>query len=600
MTDCGDIERQKRRALQLFFERWFEQLETNFTPRRARTLSALSALNELVALAEGHVRSGGRTRPAVDPDDAGHGVLMLPDVAKEAAQLVSADEVLRSEYPARKQVLQGLSSTLESVENVSQGLIEQVKALLSVLRNDYIHAAFRTLNSTVADSPKSSGAIVALVDSLVSELRSRGWSDEGLNEAGKIAMADHSADLQLAVAVLKDQVVAPLSQFECYIGISLPPKRPPFPSDEPSFAIVDELPEGARFGRPMKGGPYLRARVSAFDAAAAASLAHQRSISTLGALKVFLPGSPTDVSSDVVAVVVPNGLKTLEVQERLLEEHRVASQEDIARILVSSWRVHELRAADPLHDAIRLRHRALLASDPESRLLLLWSGIERMTAGARGFDSALSAARELASHAVAFGKLRRDVGDLVACITQNVAKDEARRKAILAMTGASIAGSVRIDRERFLEHFMGDEAKLRPLTSVVYEASPLLAFRCHGLWKALGAGKPESAGAHMADYLEQSRERVARQVARIYRARNRIAHVGSSPDRIRDLVGHAHFYLTQLTAICVHYSERENTRAQDLLLRRVGQYQALIKLLKANDSTVLKAHALMRPSLIVG
>jgi hypothetical protein len=33
---ASDIETQRERALQLFFERWFEQLETTFTPRRAR------------------------------------------------------------------------------------------------------------------------------------------------------------------------------------------------------------------------------------------------------------------------------------------------------------------------------------------------------------------------------------------------------------------------------------------------------------------------------------------------------------------------------------------------------------------------------------
>jgi hypothetical protein len=600
MAESGDIQTQQGRALQLFFERWFEQLTTSFTPRRARTLGALSALDELVALAEAHVRSGGRTRPAVDPDDAGHGVRMLPDVAVEAGQFLSSDEILSHEYPARKQVLQDLAGSLQSAENVSQELIEQVKALLSILRGDYVEAAFRTLSHVVAKSPKSSAVVMAIADSTVSELRSRGWSDEGLNEAGKVATQAAGPDSSLAVATLLREVTAPLSLFECYVGVSLPTRRPPFPNDEPSFAIVDELPPGVRQGRPIKGGPYLRARVKAYDAAAAAALAHQRSISTLGALKVFLPGSPVDVSTDVVAVVAPNGLKTFEVQEKLLEEHRVASQDEIARILVSSWRVHELRAADPLHDAIRLRHRALIASDPESRLLLLWSGMERMTAGARGFDAALSAARELASHAVAFGKLRRDVGDLVACFTHHVARDNGQRKRLLDMTGATVAASVRVDRERFLEYFMGDESRLRELTAVVYDGSPLLAFRCYELWKALGGGNRESAGAHLAEYLERSRERVARQVGRIYRARNRIAHVGASPDRIRDLVWHAHFYLTQLTAICVHYSERENIRAQDLLLRRVGQYKALIKLLKANDSTLITARNLMRPSLVVG
>ena len=320
----------------------------------------------------------------------------------------------------------------------------------------------------------------------------------------------------------------------------------------------------------------------------------------MGALKVFLPGSQVDVSSDVVGVLTNGVLKSFEVQERLLEEQRFATEDEVARILRSSWKVHELRAADPLHDAIRLRHRALVASDAESRLLLLWSGMERMTAGARGFGSALSSARELVSHAVTFGKLRRDIGDLVACVQHHLALDESRRKTLLQIVGVRVGHVLRVDRVRFLEYLMGDKARMQELVGLVYDTSPLLAFRCHEVWRALGEGNRDSAGLRMAEYHERSRERISRQVARIYRARNRIAHVGASPDRVRDLVWHAHFYLTQLTAICVHYGEHENTRAQELLVRRVGQYKAFLRLLKAGDTTVLNAATLLRPSLVVG
>lgn len=600
MAESSEVEAQRRRSFRLFFERWLEQLETSFTPRRARTLGALSALDEVVALAEGYVRSGGQTRPAIDPNDAGHGVYMLPDVVDEALDFLGADEVLRHQYAARKEVLQELTKTLRSTENIAPELIEQVKALRAVLRRDYLTAGFRTLAELVGEGSKPHAAVVALADSLVSELRVRGWSDEGLKEAADAAQHTGAGDLQAAVSALQSLISREPSEFECYVGVSLPQKLPRIPAGEPGFAFVDTLPDVPRSGRALKVGPYLRARVVAQDPAAAAAIAHQRSVSTLGALKVFVPGSQGDVSSDVVGVVLPEGLRSFEVQERLLEEHRSASQEEVVRILRSSWRVHELRSADPLHDAIRLRHRALVASDAESRLLLLWSGMERMTAGARGFESALSAARELVSHAVSFGKLRRDVGDLVACVQHHVAKDDARRKALLQLTASPGRQTPRVDRARFLEYLMGPESQLKQLVALVYDTSPLLAFRCHELWKALGEGKRESTGARMADYHDRSRERVSRQVARIYRARNRIAHVGASPDRVRDLVWHAHFYLTQLTAICVHYGERDSARAQDLLVRRVGQYKAFLRLLRAGDPSVLTSECLLRPSLAVG
>jgi hypothetical protein len=363
---------------------------------------------------------------------------------------------------------------------------------------------------------------------------------------------------------------------------------------------VDDLPNLVREGRPLKVGPYLKATIPARDPAAAAVIAHQRTVATLGALKVFLAGSQVDVSSDIVGVLVGDVLRTFQVQERLLDQPRFATDREVARILTSSWRVHELRAADPLHDAIRLRHRALVASDAESRLLLLWSGLERMTAGARGFGSALNAARELVSHAVSFGKLRRDVADLIKSVQHHLADDKGRRKQLLRLSTADESEAPRVDRMKFLQFFMGDEGQLRQLTGLFYSTSPLLAFRCHQLWQSLGAGVPENAGGRIADYHERSRERVSRQIARIYRARNRIAHVGASPDRVRDLVWHAHFYLTQLTAICVHYGEQETARAQELLVRRVGQYKAFVSLLKAGDATALTAANLLRPSLVVG
>jgi hypothetical protein len=563
-------------------------------------LGAVSALDELLALAEGFVRSGGQTRPAADPDEAGHGVLMLPDVAHEAADILTDDEVLKHEYATRKQVLSDLASSLRLKENVSTELIEQLRAVLAPLRSRYLASGFDAAVSLVRDAPKSHSKIVAIADALVSELRSLGWSDDALKDAAATARSGGDADPSRALLKLRELVSLEAQEFECYVGVSLPPKRPVFPADEPSFALVDTLPDEPREGRPLKVGPYLRARVKSYDPAAAAVVAHQRSVSTLGALKVFLPGTQVDVSSDVVAVRTSGTLKSFEVQERLVEERRSTTDDQVVAILRSSWKVHELRATDPLHDAIRLRHRALVASDAESRLLLLWSGIERMTAGARSFGSALSCARELVSHAVCFGKLRRDIGDLVACVQHHLAPDETRRAKLLELTRKPAKGPLLVDRVRFLDYLMGDKEKMQALVSLIYETSPLLAFRCHELWKAFGEGDRENAGKRVAEYHEESRKRVSRQVARIYRARNRIAHVGASPDRVRDLVWHAHFYLTQLTAICVHYGERENTRAQDLLVRRVGQYKAFIRLLSAGDATVLTPDILLRPSIAVG
>lgn len=590
---------EQERAARLVFERWNEQLDTSFLPRRARTLGVCGALAELAALAEGWVRSGGQMRPAVDPDDGGHGVAMLPDVAAEAEGAVRDDVVLRNRYPERRDVLAEAAKRLKSEKPDDTSVREslgRVNALLRGLRQLYVATCFEELDRLIADKPGGTDDIVSLVESAVSELRAIGWTDVGLREAAVGALAGGPATAS-AVNSLRDTVMRQAADFTCFVSLTLPEKRPPFPTDDATFAIVDALPDEPRVGRSLKRGSYVRVVVKACDATGAALVAYRRVLSTLGALTVSLPASRIDVSSDVVGVLSDGGLRGCEVQERLVEEKRTAKPEEVVRIIASSWRASATPAADPLHDAIRLRHRALVASDAESRLLLLWSGLERLTSGARGFRAALSAAKELVSDAVTFGKLRRDVGDLAATI-EHAVTDEEKRRALLALVGGY--GGPRVNREAVLDHLLSDENKLRQLLGLFYDEQPLLVHRCYRLWKDFGAGNAERRGKSIAAYHERSRERVGWQVGRIYRARNRIAHVGVGPERVRDLVGHAHFYLTQLIAICVHYGEKSEARSQDMLVRRMGQYQTFVQLLTKGDAACLTPKALMRPSSLVG
>lgn len=589
------------RATRVFVERWVEQLRTTFVPRRARTLSTHSALEELLNLAEGFVRSGGVTRPSVDPEDGGHGVLMLADVALEACDYVAEDELLRARHSTRKQVLFDLVQTMRSKENVTADSVAVLRAIVAPLRKAVIPESFNLVEQLIESTPKEHAALCQLSNSIVSELRARGWSDEALLDAGAAAERSISPDWRLCLLDLRDKVTSPSRDFTCFVAVTLPATRPPFPTDDPTLKLIDALPDVPRTGRAIKSGPFLRVIINAHDPHAAAAIAYRRALSMLGALTVFLPGSNIEVSSDVVAVEETNQLIAFELQERLIEEKRKADQDEQARILRSAWVASGRSVGDSLHDALRLRHRALMARDSDSRLLLLWSSIERMTAGARGYDGALGAARELVSHAVSFGKLRRDIGDLLGCIQHAVAKHPEAEKRLGEVAGmAEQPGRGRIDRAKVLQLLLSDKPVLRTLTGVIYDLSPLLAYRCHELWKSFGSGDTKTLGPHLAEYFERSRERVNRQVCRIYRARNRIAHVGAGAERVRDLAWHAHFYLTQLMAICVHYSGTKPRSTQDILLARMGQYRAFVRLLKSGDANALSPNVLLRPALVVG
>ncbi|AUX27460.1 uncharacterized protein SOCEGT47_080510 [Sorangium cellulosum] len=523
---------------------------------------------------------------------------MLPDVAAEAEKTLQRDVLLVSRYSARRDVLVEAARRIKSDKaDDIRAALGQINALLPALRRSYIEDGFAELQRLLEYEPGEHERIVGLAECIVSELRARGWTDAGLLEAYEITPAD---DAVAVVATLATRVCSAKQQFECYVCLTLPAERPPFPDGDLSFRIVDALPNEPRVGRPLKRGTYAKVLIDAFDPVGAAAIAYRRVLSTVGALTVFLPESRIDVASEIVGVRLPGGsLRGCEFQERLAEEPRFVDPDGIRRILASSWAASSKPAADPLHDAIRLRHRAVYKSDPETRLLLLWSGIERMTSGARGFrGGALAAAKELVSHAVTLGKLRRDVGDFAAVMEHSVTDERARGELLRVVGGYRDlrAATDRVHRGKVLEHLLGDEAKLQQMTGPFYAAHPLLAFRAHSLWMDFGGGIVARRGKAIAEYHERSRQRVAWQVGRVYRARNRIAHVGVGPERLKDLVAHAYFYLTQLIAICVHYNETEPIRAQDLLTTRMGQYQAYVELLRKGDPAFLKPEALMRPA----
>jgi hypothetical protein len=166
------------------------------------------------------------------------------------------------------------------------------------------------LSELVDATPKAHAAVLAIADTLVSELRVRGWSDEGLVDAVAEARQTEESTTS-SIAKLEQIVSKSAAEYECYVSVSVPQKGLPFP-DDPSFTLVDEVPQASKARRPMKGGPYIRATIEAFDPAAAAATAYRRCSSTLGALRVFLPGSQLDVSSEVVGVQLADGLRMQE------------------------------------------------------------------------------------------------------------------------------------------------------------------------------------------------------------------------------------------------------------------------------------------------
>lgn len=558
-------------------------------------------MDEAIALALSWSRSGGVTRPAVDPVDGGHGIAMLPDVACEAEEFVKNDEVLKRRFPARQKALLDPLAKLKGKEWPTQ-LVESLRILNGSIRTAYVQEAFLEAEAIIRDNPAERHALVRMCGSIVSELRSLGFSDEHLRGAVEQATRSAAGDAATAIPLLSRLVATASRSFTCFVGLSLPAKRPAFPELD-SFALVERPPPVLEGQRPLKDGPHLRVTVEARDEHGAAVQAHGRATATIGAATLYLPRSGVEVASPIVGVLTGDKARTFDVHERLPEEDRLAKPSQITRILESSWTASSGIESHSLHDAIRLRDRARNANDPESRLLLLWSALERLTSGARGYDKALSAAKDLVAKTVTLGKLRRDIGDLCAAITDAVPPTAPGRPQLVRIAGGYTdrQGIEQVERAKLLGVLLGPRTGLEELMNVFTGEHPLVSHRCEELWLTFGEGVDATRGKRLSEFHRKSERRVAYQVERIYRARNQVAHVGASPERVQDLAWHAYFYLTQMVAICVHYAESNpKAVAQDVLTERAGRYEAFLKLLETGYPECLRPESLLRPSVVLG
>src|SRR5690606_14739394 len=156
-----------------------------------------------------------------------------------------------------------------------------------------------------------------------------------------------------------------------------------------------------------------------------------------------------------------------------------------------------------------------------------------------------AAARKLIPGSICLGKLRRDLSSLTAAMDSGIVED--RRTPILDRWGYfhPVQQKRVVDRNKILIALMGEEDSYSDLHQLLLKANmPVICHRARTFRCIL---KPSSERhKRIATHLEQSLVRTERQVLRLYRARNKLAHGGGTPESVYDLIRHANFYLTNL------------------------------------------------------
>ena len=596
-ADAEQEGRAEERARRLVAEVCLELVSSRASARRPRTMTVRTATAECAAMARASLKAGGVTQPSAEPDRAGHGIAMLPDIVAEALAILTDDRVLKATEP---EVADLLRSAIERLKVVGfrESDVAVLEAYCKVLERTFIEDAFAAIEKTIASAPKALFDLETICGQLISELRARGWADESIEAAAHAAGIDTAATAS-ALGQLRTQMTVPPTRFQCFVPVTVTTHRTDL-AIEGAIDIVDSVPgkpEGMAF--PMRG-PYMRVEVEVVDYRYAAEAAYSRVSSILGAAAVFVS---TDllVRSHVVAVKSERAFLAVDVRPRVARAHRSATTDQLARVARSAFNASQIANADGVFDAIRHRQRAIEAADLESRFMLLWLGIERLVLGTRDFGTILAATKGLVPKAIALGRLRREATALGHAIVTAEPRESSASASPAGTPPDVDEGRVshRISVERLVELLLsgGSAPQSRRFTALFFDDNARLTQWYAKLQKELGGG----SGAKIADYFDASRERIEWQVMRLYRARNSVAHAARGPAWLADLVNHAYFYLTQLIAISVHYRESEPTRpAYDILLKRVGHYDAFLGLLRAENERARQAASLLRPTSLVG
>lgn len=559
--------------------------------RRPRTLTPRAALMEACVLAGAYFRADGITNAAASPENAGHGVKMLPDVAAEAAHVLAGDPVLKSTGSSLPEhVLPHLRQWASEQPQVDPSAISRLEAFAASLERTYLSDVFTTLDRFVTKEPEHLFALEAVCGCLVSELRHRGWADKTLSSIFSALNAEAPADL---TGKLRQGFPAKPSRFRCYVPVSLGGLRL-----EQSFRehtglpVLPKLPVSATDRSLPQRGPFVEIEVEEHDAQTAAEQAYSQVSATIGALAIFKPEN-VEMRSRVVGVSVTGSINGHDISAPEPIERRETTQDEVNRILAGT-RPGKLDR-DAVFDAIRHRTRAHESQDPESRFILLWFALERLVLGAPGQGKTLSAARALIPKAIAIGKVRSEILGLGAAILQLGLTDE-EWSGLFGLVGWK-RESRRIDHAKLLAMLQSPKKESEKLTAFFYERDVRLVQWYERLRKALYGSKP----AKIVPLFEESRRRIDWQVMRLYRARNSVAHAGQGPSWLRDLTFHANHYLTQLIAIVVHHRQRTpGASSAEILSSRAGQYDAFLALLKSGDPRALEPKHLLKPTLLVG
>lgn len=422
------------------------------------------------------------------------------------------------------------------------------------------------------------------------ELRTRGFSIEELRRTHELLVQPPGEDFISRFHSLRERLLQNEKIYRCVFLIRGPGSFGELedtgfyeskPNETPAKAEKEFFEQD-----PGDGVMPLEYRVSAMDGYSASKAAYQKIEEILAYWRIYRISKEHHVYEK--ALVVPEGLPPYTLQ--------VVSERDIW--LPGDSREPDKNAADlvkrlthfdpeymsHISAALQYFRLSLYARKQEARLINLWIALEALF--------------QKVGEGSLIGRLSKYVSEIMAL---HYVQDVSRaipidiRRVWRSSSTESIREALLYSSEKILhsEDFMWlmtiPAEDKRWLSFVeLFSDNPLMIFR---LWK-LRDGLFKSA-ADMNKRIEQHEKNVKWQIMRIYRLRNKIAHSGTAPNDIAQLIGHLQSYFITTFHDIVHTSKQRNlVGLEDILESRSRDYTYLKERLKtkSNDEKPLAVH----------
>lgn len=474
------------RAIDLFAVRWRELLlPKTSVARRARTLSARLAIQELALLARSHLLAEGRTIAA--SANPGHGIANIPDVAAEARLLIGHDVVLRRRRRPLKEMLDGIISRCSVADSIKGADVHRLNAISGYLEKTYVPDSLELILESILERPKELVELEALCESLVADLRARGFFDETLLELVPQGFAREF--VQLDFFQLRSRVQAESVAWACYVPVKLK-KFAALVPEEDGLSLVGDPRD------PRSKQQFACLQVHALDPRYAGHVAIARVDSFFGAAQIFAKGGPARIDGSTVLIAVDSELSEFDTTQAYHAERRATSGARVRHHLRSAWREGGHSEGDALYGAIRHHTRATSTIDAESRFMLLWFGVERLIVGSTDHKTVLSAARALVPPAVVITKVRTDLHALATALLK------LRRDSIAGLIGSGVSPR---PYEALFDRIIAPKEESDELTQHFYDQPDLVQW----YWKirrslVASTSLGGVSGPAVADYLEAS------------------------------------------------------------------------------------------------